>query len=236
MIYVTGDMHGDISRFNDRKLRRLKNEDTLIILGDFGFVWDNSEAERKNLDFIRSRKYNVLFIEGAHENFPLLYEYPTEDFCGGKIKNLGGNLKMLMRGEIYNLEGKNIFCMGGAQSDDIEFRTEGESWWAKELPSAEEIDIAREKIKAQGSVDFILSHDAPQKIRTSLTGDRSEGNRLCKFFDELMYTVKYKNWYFGCYHLDRKLTRTHYGVYKNIIEITNPEKKSFLKRLFNKKK
>lgn len=235
MIYVTGDTHGDIERFSERALKKLKAEDTLIILGDFGFVWQGGEDEEKNLDFIRNRKYTVLFLEGTHENQDKLKKYPEAEFCGGRVRDLGGNLKQLMRGEIYEIEGKSIFALGGGQSEDIEFRKEGVSWWPSELPSSEEIEAAREKIKAKKSVDFIVTHDAPHKIRTSITGEKKEPNRLGKLLDEIMLTVKYQNWYFGCYHLDRKLTRTHYAVYRKVIEITNPEKKNFWQRLFKKK-
>ena len=236
VIYVTGDMHGDIERFSERALKKLSAEDTLIILGDFGFVWQGGEEQEKNLDFIRNRKYSVLFLDGTHENQDELSKYPEIDFRGGKVRDLGGNLKQLMRGEIYEIEGKSIFALGGGQSDDIEFRSEGVSWWPSELPSSEELEAAREKIKARKQVDFIVTHDAPHKIRTSITGEKKEANRLGKLLDEIMLTVKYQNWYFGCYHLDRKLTRTHYAVYTRVIEITNPEKKSFWQRLFEKKK
>jgi len=232
VIYVTGDMHGDIERFSKRNLKKLKKGDTLIILGDFGFLWNGCEEEKKSLELIGSKKYNVLFLDGTHENFELLNKYPVEEFMGGKVRALYGNLKQLMRGEIYNIEDKTIFTLGGGRSDDLEFRSEGETWWPEELPSQEEIEAAREKLFETKTVDFILSHDAPQKIRASITGDDGEPSRLCSFFDEVMYKVKYKNWFFGCFHIDRKLTRTHYAVYKKVIEITNPEKKSFLKRLF----
>ena len=45
MVYVTGDTHGDIKRFSDPRLRSLKKGDTLIICGDFGFIWDGSNME-----------------------------------------------------------------------------------------------------------------------------------------------------------------------------------------------
>ena len=238
MIYVTGDTHGDIERFSERSIKRLKKDDTLIILGDFGFVWQGGEEEEKNLEFLRSRKFNILFLDGTHENMDRLSKYPEEEFCGGRVRSLGDNLKQLMRGEIYEIEGKSIFTLGGGQSDDleIEMRRENKTWWPSELPSNEEIDAARDKIKAKKEVDFILTHVPPHKIATSITGEDKEPSRLGQFLDEIMYSVKYKNWYFGCHHIDRKLTRTHYAVYRRVIEITNPEKKSFWKKIFNKKK
>ena len=50
MVYLTGDTHGDIQRFKQGKLRWLGKKDTVVVLGDFGFVWDGSAAERKRLD------------------------------------------------------------------------------------------------------------------------------------------------------------------------------------------
>ena len=49
MIYITGDTHGDFSRFKDPMLRKLKKQDALIICGDFGFIWDGSKKEEKLL-------------------------------------------------------------------------------------------------------------------------------------------------------------------------------------------
>ncbi len=235
MIYVTGDTHGDIDRFNERAVKKLKAGDTLIILGDFGFIWQGGEEEEKNLEFIKNRRYNVLFLEGTHENLDKLSKYPVEECFGGKVRNLGGNLKQLMRGEIYEIEGKTLFALGGGQSSDIEFRKEGVSWWENELPSDEEIFYAREKIMQSKEVDFIITHTAPHKIETAITGENCEPNRLGAFLDEVMRSVKYQGWYFGSFHIDRKFTRKHFAHYRNVTEITNPEKQSFFKRLFRKK-
>ena len=46
MVYITGDTHGDLSRFETAAAKKLKKGDTLIVLGDFGFVWDGSAAEK----------------------------------------------------------------------------------------------------------------------------------------------------------------------------------------------
>ena len=62
MVYLTGDTHGDIQRFKQGKLRWLGKKDTVVVLGDFGFVWDGSAAERKRLDWLRKRPYTILFL------------------------------------------------------------------------------------------------------------------------------------------------------------------------------
>ena len=47
MILITGDTHGDLTRFGKRAVKKLKKNDALIICGDFGFIWDGSAAEKK---------------------------------------------------------------------------------------------------------------------------------------------------------------------------------------------
>ena len=46
MIYVTGDTHGDETRFKQFKKLFPKRRDHLLVCGDFGFVWDGSVKEK----------------------------------------------------------------------------------------------------------------------------------------------------------------------------------------------
>ena len=46
MIYITGDTHGDLERFRKGRLRWLRRQDTVIVLGDFGFLWDDGLKEK----------------------------------------------------------------------------------------------------------------------------------------------------------------------------------------------
>ena len=86
MVYLTGDTHGDIQRFKQGKLRWLGKKDTVVVLGDFGFVWDGSAAERKRLDWLRKRPYTILFLDGSHENYDLLAQYPETELFGGRVQ------------------------------------------------------------------------------------------------------------------------------------------------------
>jgi predicted phosphodiesterase len=143
MIYITGDLHGDIARFKSKAFRKLKKNDTLIVLGDFGFLWEGGRAEEKLLRWIGKRKYQVLFIEGTHDNLDLLEQYPESDWCGGKAREISGKLRHLTRGHIFELEGKSFFAFGGGESADADAR---QSWWSRELPTTEEITAARERL------------------------------------------------------------------------------------------
>ena len=128
MVYVTGDMHGDASRFSDPRLKKLKKGDTLLVCGDFGFLWNGSKAEQKLLKQIGSKKYNVCFLDGTHENFELLKSYDVIEWNGGKARQIYKNLYHLMRGQIYEIEGLKIFTMGGGESPDIDIRFDNDSW------------------------------------------------------------------------------------------------------------
>ena len=129
MIYVTGDIHGDLARFEEKALKKLKKRDTLIVLGDFGFLWNGDKAEQKNLKWLEKRRYRILFIDGCHENFDLLREYPVQEFEGGRARHIGGGVYYILRGSILELEGKKLLCFGGAESWDKEDRDEGVNWW-----------------------------------------------------------------------------------------------------------
>ncbi|MBP5606572.1 MAG: metallophosphoesterase, partial [Ruminiclostridium sp.] len=59
MILVTGDVHGDLSRFSDKHIKRLKKNDFLLICGDLGLIWDGSEKEKKLLKKLGKHKYNI---------------------------------------------------------------------------------------------------------------------------------------------------------------------------------
>ena len=138
MVYLTGDTHGELDRFKHGKLRWLGKRDVVLVLGDFGFVWDGSKAEQKKLDWLRKRPYTLLFLDGSHENYDLLAQYPTVELFGGKVQALGGNVYHVCRGSVLELEGKKYLCFGGAESPDKEDREAGVNWWPQEMPSDEE--------------------------------------------------------------------------------------------------
>ena len=66
MIYITGDLHGDLSRLETFRMRRLKRGDILLVCGDFGFLWNNSEEEKKALEKLSKKKYTIAFIDCTH--------------------------------------------------------------------------------------------------------------------------------------------------------------------------
>ena len=220
VIYVTGDLHGDIERFADKAVKKLKKGDTLIVLGDFGFLWSGDKAEQKRLKWLTKRRYRILFIDGCHENFDLLRDYPVEDFMGGRARHIGGNLYYIQRGSILEIEGKKLLCFGGAESWDKEDREEGVNWWRAELPTSDELEYCVESLQAAGSeVDYILTHDAPLQILEFTQLMRGQPNWLHNFFDQIMKATQYKKWLFGRYHKDLNFSPKVQAVFLKVVPL-----------------
>ena len=81
MIYITGDVHGDINRFSEAFIPNetsLTKDDYLIICGDFGFIFANDDEEKERLDTLATKPYNILWLDGNHEAFDVINEYPIE--------------------------------------------------------------------------------------------------------------------------------------------------------------
>ncbi len=220
MVYLTGDTHGDIERFRHGRLRWLGKRDTVIVLGDFGFVWDGSKEEAKRLDWLRKRPYTLLFLDGTHENYDLLKTYPTEQKFGGRVQCLGGNVYHVCRGSVLELEGKHYLCFGGAESSDLDDRIAGENWWPEEMPCDEEYDFCRQNLADRAyKVDYVLTHDAPGRFLDFTALDVGESNRLQMFLDKILTELHYDAWYFGRYHRDLQLSTRSRCVFCDVISM-----------------
>lgn len=211
---VRGDTHGEEGVFIhliDEHLDVLEKDDKLFICGDFGYVWDDGFRERKFLEYMANElKFTILFVDGNHENHRLLGDYPEEEWCGGKIHVIGrdkaGTPKIihLMRGQVYEIDGKTFFTFGGGYSRDKWMRQEGVSWWPEEMPTDDEMVAAIKNLeKHNNTVDYILSHTAPEYIMMLSYPEHREEQPLNNFLQWVKENVSYKHWFFGHLHLER---------------------------------
>lgn len=217
MIYITGDTHADFSRFKSPALRKLKKNDALIICGDFGFIWDGSPKEKKLLKKIGKLRYNVLFVEGSHENYDLLEQYEVSEWCGGKTRQISGKLRQLLRGQVYTIAEKTVFAFGGGQTDDIYELEQGSNWWAREIPSDEELKDGLSNLeKAGNKVDFIVTYEPPAKMQDFLLGN-GERNHINTYLNGIYDNAEFTGWYFGKLHLNKLVPPKYHAVYDNIV-------------------
>ena len=224
MIYVTGDTHAnlDIGKLSSRRFKEQKEmskDDYLIVCGDFGLVWDGSAREMYWQDWLTGRNFTTLWIDGNHENFDILYEFPLTDKFGGKVREIAPDIYHLDRGQVLTIDGKKIFVMGGAKSHDREHRIEHISWWEQEMPNHQEMERAIEALdKNQWEVDYVLTHCAPRSVQSTLS-DWYENDPLVSFLERVREDLKVKHWYFGHYHLDKRINDKFTVLYNKVIQI-----------------
>lgn len=123
MIYATGDTHGSFLRFQQEyfpEQAQMTKDDYMIICGDFGAVWNGGEQDDRQLDWLETLPFTVLFVGGNHENYDALNAYPLEQWHGGAVQKIRPHVIHLMRGQAFELQGRTFFTMGGAQSHDTE--------------------------------------------------------------------------------------------------------------------
>lgn len=227
MIYVTGDTHGgiDVKKLLDPKLP-LTKEDYLIICGDFGFIWNpNGETgkERSWLDWFEERPWTTLFVDGNHECFPRLYEYSEAVWNGGVVHVIRPHVLHLMRGQLFEIEGKKIFTLGGASSHDrgpAIGEKNAKGWYAEELPSQAELQIASTTLRSTYyTVDYIITHCLPTNLNKEVSGGKYQPDVLTDYLQNVRPRLHYEHWYCGHYHVDKDLKNRISVLYQRIVPI-----------------
>ena len=222
-VYITGDMHGDIERLYDKEFRKLKKGDTLIVCGDFGYIFDGGKSEKQFIKFFAKRKFVTAFVEGTHDNLERINRARTIVWKGGKVHRIEGNLLHLMRGQIFNIEGSTFFTFGGGESIDKDMRVEKGLWWREEEPTPFEMaEGARRLDEEQCRVDYIITHEPPSLVKSAILlkrGNIDRVNKLNGYLEELCRSVTFKQWFFGSLHEDKQITPRHTCVFSKLIPI-----------------
>ena len=250
MIYITGDTHKEFHRFGNWNLKKkdITKDDYIIVCGDLGLCWKRDASFEYQCDFLANRPFTLLWVQGNHENYDMINEFPIEEWHGGKVRHIVRDKVILLeRGQIFKIEGKTFFTFGGASSHDIQggvldrndvnfrwlrkkairndlpFRILGESWWKEELPTKEEMEegICNLK-KVENKVDYIITHCAATSIQNKLergTGHLFEADVLTDYLEAIKEKVSYKHWYFGHYHADMKVDEKHTLLYTSIVSL-----------------
>ncbi len=223
MVYVTGDLHGDIDRLFDRQWRKLKSGDTLIVCGDFGFLWSGDKEEKDVIKYLGSRKYTVAFLDGTHDNYDIINRCRQTVWKGGLVHRISDNLIHLCRGQIYTVEGKRIFTFGGGESTDKDMRIDNNLWWRREEPTPYEMAEGAHKLDEVGcKVDYIITHEPPSLVKSAILlrkGANDRVNKLNGFFEEISRYCDFKHWYFGSLHEDKVITSRYTCTFKEMHKI-----------------
>lgn len=252
-LHIFGDTHGpdEISKINPKRWfdRDLTKDDAIVVCGDFGlpfFPTDRipaDELKSKNFpqhniksaraykmytDWMASFPCDILFVDGNHDNHAFWAEQPTERWNGGLIQRLpeAPNVIHLMRGEYYTIDGMTMWCMGGAESIDKIYRTEGVTWWREEIPSTKETWHGFDMLEEHGNkVDLILTHTLPQMLMPIYFRDISPiDDPTGVYLNEIYRRVEFKQWL--CGHMHRDVDKPMYKLrvlYNQVAEVNTKE-------------
>lgn len=223
MIKVIGDIHGETEKvfYEIAKSAAENNGESihLILLGDAGInFYLNREDERAKcglqnyINFYRKERgidIKILFVRGNHDCPPKhIFTYRETAFCGGTVyveDNYPG-LLFLKDGEMYKIENKTFYVIGGGNSTDYFSRLlNNQPYFSDESLSYEEQDIILQSLSEMKEDNIILlSHmlpewTSPERKKRQLAGSSMEG------FLQKVYTLYHEKislWLAGHYHRD----------------------------------
>ena len=222
MIYVTGDLHGELERLKAPGVKKLRRGDTLLVCGDFGFIWDGDKKEQRILKKLGRKRFHIAFVDGIHENHNLLSAYPVTEWCGGKVHHISGRLYHLMRGQVYHMEDKTIFTMGGGELPET---ADYDERFAACLPTVDDLYEANENLqRVDYRVDAVITHDCNGVVKNFLNMDCDACNHVYAFLDNASRIMEYDRWYFGCHHMDKQIPPRYTGVYREVLSLCGEHK------------
>lgn len=200
--------------------RELTRDDIVIICGDAGFMWDDSNETRYWDDWTEDRPFTTIACFGNHEQYDTIRSLPREEWNGAIVRKVRPHVMYVENGEIFTLNNQTFFVMGGATSTDRARRVEGKSWWAAELPNKEEMEHAAENLEKHNMrVNHIITHTAPNWILDKFGYEHdSLTNFLTNYIERF---VEFDDWWFAHLHDNRNFGRdyNYHMLYHDIEEI-----------------
>jgi hypothetical protein len=233
-VFLCGDVHGVITCWSSSKWpegRTLNKNDVLIQLGDFGILWSLSHESKSNekywMGWLGEKPWTTLVVPGNHDNHDTIEDLPISEKWGGKVRcyqiSYGKSEKtetvyFAVPGEIYTINDKKFLAIPKALSIDKAFRTEGISYWKKELLSKqEEEDILNSLDKANWQVDYLLSHTVADSVIPAFLDDPNSpkfNDPVSKLLEFVCNKLEFTGNFFGHFHNSREFIDAAGDYYK----------------------
>ena len=206
-ILYAGDWHGRVNNISSLlQSAESKHTDdtpvTIIQVGDMGSGFPDGEFEKFLHKRARQGKFNVKVYTpfGNHDNWDQYDERCKEDPNSATYEIVrGSGFYVVKRGHVISIDGINHIFMGGAESTDKHHRTEGETWWAREEPNAEEFNLLYDNLQVY-KPEVMVAHEAPHRIPLS------RDNRECSYTPSMLERIidlsdhKISRYFFGHFH------------------------------------
>jgi hypothetical protein len=202
-VLIVGDTHGafDWVELVVIPYAVTHNCQTIMQLGDFGFIWDNDvdivHAALDRLDGALAAADIVLtFLCGNYENHPVLEALAAKaERTPEGHYSLRPHIVYTGRIAVWTWDGLRVAAVGGATSIDRDLRVPGVSWWPEERLTEREVCEAL----GYGPVDILFTHDAPTCIPMRLVPDvLSMVNRTA--MSQVGRALRPALWFHGHYH------------------------------------
>lgn len=246
MIYITGDIHGDLLKVQSFcKQKKTSVSDILIILGDVGLNFYNDFRDLNKWMWARELPITLFCIQGNHDLRPTKVK-PHDSFSSmlmcidsnykkpyKRIKYKGAyayhtncmsNVYFAIDGSVYTFDDKKILVCGGAYSPDKEYRTRNNlPWFSDEQPNKgikhKTLNSVRDN---NDKVDFVLTHTIPFSYIKELNLppiDFKLDTSTEEFLDVVRGKLSYKRWYAGHFHVDKTINNDLRILYNDVIEL-----------------
>lgn len=215
--YITGDTHGNFTRFSKLNEYQDKTQQIgVIVLGDCAVNWTldpERDAGLKRQLHNRYHNFQWYLVRGNHDARPK--DVPTMEImydnnvCGNVwYEPAYSNIHYLQDGSIYNIDGHTCLVIGGAYSVDKNYRLARGAIWHKneQLNEIERHEIFN-TIK-NCNVDIVLTHTAPiswepTDVFLPMLDQSSVDKSMELWLDKVRQSITFKIWLFGHYHRDR---------------------------------
>ena len=221
MIYITGDTHGNFSRF-EHFCERFKPtlDDIMIILGDAGLNFNGDWHDAMRKEYAAAFGITFFCIHGNHEMRPTdVGTYKTKEFCGGMVwyEDEFPGLLFAKDGEVYRFGDYDCIVIGGAYSVDMPYRLmNGLPWFSSEQPSDEiKTYVESQLAERDNKIDIVLSHTCPLKyepVEVFLSGinQSTVDQSTEKWLDKIEKKLDYRKWYCGHFHTEKKIDKMQF--------------------------
>ncbi|GHD46846.1 hypothetical protein D9V29_09220 [Mycetocola manganoxydans] len=158
-IGVMGDLHGDLAHaFRVSAVFANRGVTTLVQLGDWAAIWprENWHAAVDKLSRRLSQGgQQMYFLDGNHDAHTILARFPIGP---DGLRWITPNIAHIPRGWRTTIGGnRTLAALGGANSIDLQHRTEGVDWWS----AHEQITEADLKALGPQDADVLLGHEVP---------------------------------------------------------------------------
>lgn len=101
----------------------------------------------------------------------------------------------------------------------LAYRVNHRTWWKEEMPNDIEYQNGLDNLeKHDFNIDYVITHEAPASS-AALLGFYNNANTLSKYLENIKAKLNYKPWFFGHYHVNKRVDANITCLYEQIIRI-----------------